>query len=198
MPNTIGILDASTGGVFNGVGDIVVFDTITKANYAAAKLSTLANGVSLGDIYQDTVKWTGTDPAVTPLLNESGDAVYSYAENGVNSFEGVLMKLNKAVTTKFFQGVAITDASLSASTWMTSADVVGIGDRVSSISAPCAWMNREKGIMVLFPKARITASIVDQAGGLGVKLSVTAEKVSTANLKTMMIASAATANYTAS
>lgn len=197
MPNTIGILDSSIGGVFSGVGALVVFDNITDANYATAKVSTFANGMDLGDLYQGSVAWTGTEPETTPLLNEKGDAVYSYSENGVNSFEGTLMKLNKAVTSKFFVGTAITDASLSASTFMTSADIIGIGDQVSTITAPCGWFNREKGIAILFPKARITATLVSQDGGVGVKLSFTAEKISTANLKTMMIASAVTANYTA-
>ena len=198
MPNTIGILDASIGGVFNGVGDVIVFDAITDASLATAKISSLANGMSLGDLFDGTVSYTGDDPTMNDIKNEQGQVIYSYAEDGTFSFEATIAKLNPAATVKFLKGTVITDASLSATTWQNSGGThVGFGDQVATQFLPIAWLNREKNMIVTFPKALVTATLTNQDGGIGLKLSAKAMKVNTANLKTVMLSTAATAVYTA-
>lgn len=198
MANTIGILDTSIGGCFNGVGDVICFDFIADSAYAAAKLSTLANGMSLGDLYDGTVNYTGDEPTIESIKNEQGQVVYSYAEDGTFSFEATIINLNPAATTKFLKGAVITDASLASTTWQTSGGThVGIGHEVAAQYMPIAWANREKNIIVTFPKAQVVATLVSQDGGIGLKITCTAQKLNTANLKTVILSTAATPVYTA-
>ena len=197
MANTIGILDASIGGCFNGVGDVVVFDAITDANYATAKLSTLAGAMSLGDLYDGTTSYTGDEPTIESIKNEQGNVVYSYAEDGTFSFEATIINLNPAATTKFLKGAIIADASLAATTWQNSGGShVGFGHQIAAQYMPVAWFNRDKNILVSFPKALCVATLVNQDGGIGLKVTFTAQKLNTANLKTVMLSTAATPVYT--
>lgn len=198
MANTIGILDTSIGGLFNGVGDVIAYDAITDASIATAKLSSLANAMSLGDLFNGTVKYTGEAPTTESIKNEQGTVTYSYSEDGTFSYEAVIQNLNPAVTTKFLKGVVIADASLGASTWLASgATTVGFGHVIASQYLPMSWANREKNMVVTFPKALVTAELVDQDGGLGLKLNIVAQKLNTATLKTVMLSTAGTLNYTA-
>jgi len=199
MANTIGVLDTSLGGIFNGVGDVVVFDNVPDASYAGLKLSTLLNGMSLGNLYNGTVKYTGDAPTTESLKNEQGSVVYSYSEDGTYSFECVVMGLNPAITTKFLKGTAITDASLAGTTWQNSgATHVGFGDAINTLFLPVSWLNREKNMAVTFPRALCVATPVDQDSGIGVKLSFIAQKIpKTANINTFIVSNNATAVYTA-
>lgn len=199
MANTIGILDSSVGNLFNGCGDVVIFDQLSDASIAAgAKLSSFANGMSLGDLYNGTVKYTGTAPAITSIKNEDGTVVYSFSEAGDYSFEAVIMNLNPAVTTKFLKGVIIADASAGATSFMaTGATTVGFGHVIPSQYMAVSWANREKNIVLSFPKMLATAELVDQDGGVGLKVSFAAQKINTATLKTVMLSTVATLNYTA-
>lgn len=197
MANTIGILDTSIGGCFNGVGDVIVFDAIADSAYPAAKLSTLANAMSLGDLYNGTTSYTGDEPTIEQIKNEQGQVIYSYAEDGTFSFETVITNLNPAATVKFLKGTIITDASLGATTWQNAnATHVGFGDKVAAQCMPVSWFNRDKNILVTFPKALCVATPVNQDGGVGLKVSFTAQKLNTANLKTVMLSTAATPVYT--
>lgn len=196
MANTIGILDTSIGGCFNGNGDVVAFDAITDAGYASARLSTLANGMSLGDLYNGTTSYTGDEPTIESLKNEQGQVVYSYAEDGTFSFEATIINLNPAATKKFLKGVVITDASLASTTWQnTGGTHVGFGHEIAVQYMPIAWFNRDKNVIVTFPKALCVATLVNQDGGIGLKVSFTAQKLNTANLKTVMLSTAATPVY---
>lgn len=197
MANTIGILDTSIGGCFNGVGDVVVFDAITDANYATAKLSTLVGAMSLGDLYDGTTSYTGDEPTIESIKNEQGNVVYSYAEDGTFSFEATIVNLNPAATTKFLKGTVITDVSLAATTWQNAGGThVGFGHQIAAQYMPVAWFNRDKNILVSFPKALCVATLVNQDGGVGLKVTFTAQKLNTANLKTVMLSTAATPVYT--
>lgn len=198
MANTIGVLDTSIGGLFNGAGDVICFKKIADASLATFKLSSLEEAMSLGDLFNGTVKYTGAAPTTESIKNEQGTVTYSYSEDGSFSYEAVIMNLNPAVTTKFLKGVVIADASAGATAFMaTGATTVGFGHVIASQYMPMAWANREKNIVITFPNALVTAEIVDQDGGLGLKLAVIAQKLNTATLKTVMLSQSATLNYTA-
>jgi len=200
MANTIGTYHTTLDAIFNGVGDVVVFDAVIDASYAALTLATLANGTSLGNLQQGTTKYTGSAPTVTDLKNEQGSAVYSYSEDGTFSFETVVMGLNTENVVKFLKGAVVT-ATLNASTWAAAgagAVHTGFGDIIASQYLPATWLNRDKNIAVTFPKAFITATPVEQDGGIAMKLSFVAQKVAkTANINTFIVSTGVTPNYTA-
>ena len=195
--NTIGNLDVSVGGCFSMLGELVVFDSLTDAAYETAKVSTFANAMKVRPLYNGTATWTGDEPEITQIKDEDGNVECSYAEGGTNSFEAVCIRLNKALTTKFLNGAVITDASLSSSTWLTSADIVGIDGNFYVSYMPVAVFDKQKKTAIFFPKCQVTASLVNQDNGVGLKLSFEAQQISTANLKQLMIARATTPNYTA-
>lgn len=196
MANTISTLDTSVGGVFNGVGDVIIFDAITDATYATAKISDFANGKSLGDLYDGTVSYTGDEPSVEQLKNEQGQVVYSYGEDGTISFELTVMRLNPAVTQRFLKGVTLTDASLGATTWQNSgATHIGFGHEIPAQYMPVSWFNRDKNMLLTIPKALCIATLSNQDGGIGLKATFTAQKMNTANLKTAILSTAATPVY---
>ena len=198
MADTISKLDASIGGVFNGVGDVIIYDTLSDASLANAKLSGLSNGKSLGDLYDGTVSYTGDEPTMTDIKNEQGQVIYSFAEDGTFSFEGTIASLNPAVTQKFLKGTLIADASAGAATWLAAgATTVGFGEQTATFYAPITWLNREKNKAITFPKALIVATLSNQDDGIGIKFSAKAQKVDTATLKTVMLSTLVTPNYAA-
>jgi hypothetical protein len=197
MANTIGTLDVSVGGCFNMIGELVVFDSLTDAAYETAKISTFANAMKVRPLYNGTATWTGDEPEITQIKDEDGNVECSFAEGGTNSFEAVCIRLNKALTTKFLNGLAITDASLSSSTWLTSSDIIGVDGNFYVSYMPVAVFDKKKTTCIVFPKCQVTASLVNQDNGVGLKLSFEAQAISTANLKQLMIVRTATPNYTA-
>ena len=196
MANTIGTLDVSVGGCFAGIGELVVFDSLSDASYASAKLSSFTGAVKVRPLYNGSTSWTGDDPDITQLKDEDGNVQCSYAEGGSNSFETVCMKLNQALTKKFLGGAAISDASLSDDTWIKSSDIIGVAGNYHTSIMPVAKFDKSKGVAIVFPKALCTASLVSQDDGVGIKLTFEALDINTSDLKQLMIVSAATANYT--
>jgi len=198
MANTISTFHTTLDAVFNGVGDVVVFDTVIDASYAALTLSGLTNAKSLGNLYNGTVKYTGDAPAITSLKNEQGSVVYSYSEDGTFAFEATVMGLNPELVAKFLKGTAITNSTLNASTWQAAGSThVGFGDAVASQFMPVTWLNRDKNIAVTFPKALVVASPADQDSGIGLKITFTAQKINkTADINTFVISTGVTPNYT--
>lgn len=197
MANTIGTLDVSVGGCFSMLGELVVFDSMTDAQYETAKISSFANAMKVRPLYNGTATWTGDEPDITPVKDADGNVECSFAEGGSNSFEAVCIRLNSALTKKFLNGATITDASLSSSTWMTSSDIVGIDGNFYVSYMPVAVFDKTKKTAIFFPKCMVTASLVSQDNGVGLKLSFEAQAISTTHLKQLMILRAATPNYTA-
>ena len=193
---TIGTLDVSVGGCFKEIGELVVFDSLTDAAYETAKLSTFANPQKVRPLFDGTTTWTGDDPTIEQLKDEDGNVQCSFAEGGSNSFETVCMHLNKALTKKFLGGIEITDATMNSSAWATSAEIIGISGNYYTTYMPVAKFDKKKGIAVVFPKALCTASLVNQDGAIGIKLTFEAQDVNTTNLKQLMIVRG-TPNYSA-
>jgi len=198
MANTIGYFHTTLDAIFNGVGDVVTFDTVIDASYGALSLSGLANGKSLGNLYNGTAKYTGSAPTITNLKNEQGAAVYSYPEDGTFSFEVVVMGLNTENVVKFLKGATVTSSDSSISWQGAGAVHTGFGDAVASQFMPVSWLNREKNMAVTFPKALVVATPIDQEKGIGLKLTFTAQLIpKTATMNTFIISSGVTVNYTA-
>ena len=99
---TIGTLDVSVGGCFKEIGELVVFDTLTDAQYENAKLSTFANPQKVRPLFDGTTTWTGDDPTIEQLKDEDGNVQCSFAEVGRTALKLFVCTLNKALTKKFF------------------------------------------------------------------------------------------------
>lgn len=186
-------LDPSVGSCFVGDGDFIIFDEIS--DYSVAKLSTLANPQSVGDVSEDSVSWDGDDVAVTPIKNTKGEIICSYATAGTFAFSLNLLNFSSAVLKKFMKGVVLTDPSLGDSGWISAADIVGVGDDLPIIYAPIAWVNQDLNKVIIFPKAQIVSSPIRDSNSNDIKVSVTAMKVSTDDLKTLVSVSGGTLTY---
>jgi len=72
------------------------------ADYAAAKLSTLANPESLGHIKLDSTSFTGEAASLEPLKNEKGKTYYNLATEGTFGFEFFAASTSSEMLTEFF------------------------------------------------------------------------------------------------
>jgi len=184
----------SIGDYFVGNGDIVMFDAL---DLLLGKVPDLTGAMSLGDIKTGTSKWSGTAPALTAFKNEQGETVYNLPVNGDYGFEFQVMSTSAIMQAALLGGVDLTDAST-----FTLGDVVGVGSKVSgfgtvlpAVECPIGVINLDKSKMFLFPNATIISQIVDDGGNAAIKCIVTANKVDTLTLKTVMFIDGAP-NYT--
>lgn len=188
MAQIIGKVDAVTSP-FTGQGDILVFDSITDANYAAATLASLINGSSLGDIFEGSTAWTGDDVSFENINNEQGISVTTKTVMGSYGFEFSHLSVTSARLLKFMAGTVLTNPA-TLPTWLNASPVpvlTGFGHVVGVITCPIALLNETKDKMLIFPKAKIATSIVFDGTNQMLKSVVTAEKVDTANLKTCIL-----------
>lgn len=175
----------SIGDYFAGNGDIVGFAAL---ELIAGKLPDLTGAFSFGDVKTGTAKWTGTAPALTAFKNEQGETVYNLPVNGDYGFEFQVMSTSAVMQAKLLGGVDLTLTNTFA-----LGDVAAIGSKVSgfgvampTIDCPIAVINLDKSKMFVFPNATIISQIVDDGGNAAIKCIVTANKVDTLTLKTVM------------
>jgi len=181
---------ADVSRLFMGQSDIIIFDKVE--DYNTAKISTLANPKSLGDIDQDSTEWTGDDPEIEPRRNEQGEAVTSRVTNGTQAFEFSIMSMDFENVKAFLSpGVTkeIKDASTGAAWGATNGikKVVGFGSTPSVMTCPIMITNDEGDLSLLFPKAKIVSNLTLDDGMFLLHVSATAEAVDTDNLDTAML-----------
>ena len=164
-------------------GAVVAWDPVS--DYASATLSTFANGMILGDVLQDSTSWDGDEISFESINNEIGEAVITTVTNGTYAFSFNLMSTDKETIKKFLKGA---DLTISAKPdWMSDATGVGFGSQLATFEAPVGWLNQDLNQILLFPKARVVAGLSYDSGLLVVNVKVTAQKVDTENLKTVML-----------
>ena len=194
MPVTVGQIDA-VSELFNGQGDIIVFDK--PADLASATLKTLANPKSLGDIKLDSTSWSGDDPTVNLIKNEQGETVITTVEAGTFGFEFTAMSISAAMLTKLF-GAESVSASFTTNTdlFATSSTVTGFGTSPTIVECPIMIVNSTLNKSIIFPNAEIVSNLTIEDKVYCIKCKVTAKNINTANLKTVMIVNGAV-DYTA-
>lgn len=187
MALIIGKIDSITS-TFTGQGDLIVFDPITDANYATATLATLITPKSLGDIFEGSTSWTGDDVTFENINNEQGIVVTSKTIMGTFAFEFSHLSITSARLLKFMAGTVITNPA-TLPTWLNVTPVpviTGFGHVVGIITCPIILFNEAKTAALCFPKAKIATSIVMDGTNQMLKSIVSAEKLDTADLKTVM------------
>ena len=70
---------------------------------------------------------------------------------------------------------------------MNQPEIIGISGNYYTSYMPVAKFDKKKGIAIVFPKALCTASLVNQDGAIGIKLTFEAQDVNTTDLKQLMI-----------
>lgn len=179
----IGKID-TVGSFFVGQGDIIVFDK--PADLAAAKLSTLTNPKSLGDIHLDSTDFTGDDPTLNPLKNEQGQIYYSTVEEGTFGFEFFVPSTSEAMLTQFLAAEVITDTFTGANGFSAGSTVVGFMHKPTVSERPIQIINDALNQSLVVPNAKLVAAPSMQDRVSGIKISVIAQKIDTDFLKTVM------------
>ncbi len=183
------VTKADVSRLFMGQSDIILFDKVD--DYNTAKISTLANPKSLGDIDQDSTGWTGDDPDIEPRRNEQGEAVTSRVTNGTQAFEFSIMSMDfNNVKTFLAPGVVKSITATTGAAWGATngiKKVVGFGSTPSVMTRPIMLSNDEGDLSLLFPKAKIVSNLTLDDGMFLLHVSVTAEAIDTDDLDTAML-----------
>ena len=187
MPTVVGQID-TVSELFNGQGDIIVFDK--PADLSSATLKTLANPKSLGDIKLDSTSWSGDDPTVNLIKNEQGETVITTVEAGTFGFEFTAMSTSPAMLTKLF-GASAVSASFTTNTdlFATGSVVTGFGTTPTIVECPIMVVNSTLNKSIIFPNAEIVSNLTIEDKVYCIKCKVTAKNINTANLKTVMVIS---------
>ena len=181
----------TVGNFFVGQGDIIVF--AKPADYSAAKLSTLTSPESLGDIHLDSTNLTGDDPSLTPLKNEQGQTYYSTVEEGTFGFEFFVPSTSEDMLEAMMNAEVVSDTFTGTNGFSASSTVSGVMHKSTVSERPIMIVNDTKTRALVVPKAKIITSLTMQDKVVGIMVRVNADKIDTANLKTVMFVNGAIA-----
>lgn len=182
-----GIKKENFGEFFVGQGDIIHFDSIS--DYSAKTLADLVNGKSFGNIKEGSTNWTGEEMTDTIVKNEQGNVVVTTTTAGTLSFEATLLDFENAIIKKLLKATDITVSTLSPD-WLEaagSATALGFGVELPVVEMPVGIANDTLNKTLIFPKAKVASAIVLEDKVIGIKISVKAQSINTATLKTGMI-----------
>lgn len=181
----------TVGNFFVGQGDIIVF--AKPADYTTAKLSTLTSPESLGDIHLDSTNLTGDDPSLTPLKNEQGQNYYSTVEEGTFGFEFFVPSTSEDMLDAMMNAEVVSDTFTGTNGFSASSTVSGVMHKSTISERPIMIVNDTKTRALVVPKAKIITSLAMQDKVVGIMVRVNADKIDTANLKTVMFVNGAIA-----
>lgn len=174
------------GDFFVGKGDIII---CAPLDLATATLADLTGLTSLGDIKQESCQWTGDAPTFNEFKNENGEVVVSVGVKGTFGVEFTVMSFSEKVQERLLKGAAVATTFAADSAFATNSKVAGFGSEVPVIECPIIVLNTEKNKAIIFPNAKIISQPIEDGGLTSIKCTVTAQKVDTAGLKTVMFVS---------
>ena len=169
---------------FVGQSDIIMFDK--PADYATAKLSTLANPESLGHIKLDSTSFTGEAASIEPLRNEQGKTYYNLTTEGTFGFEFFAASTSSEMLTEFFGAETISDTFTGDNGIPASATVLGLMHKPAILERPIMIVNDTADRSIVIPRAKIVANLEMDGKEVGIRVNVSAEAIDTKNLKTVM------------
>ena len=171
----------SSASFFKGYSTAIIFDALSGT---ATDPSHLTNPKWIGSIFQGSTSWTGEAPTMTPHRNEDGNSVYTFASGGSSGIQLDVMSTSDTMITTFLKGTAIANENMGtpAPAWIdetakTSVSAIGWGDQLPVIERPIALVNDLDNQVLLFPKALIAASIVNNDRALHIRLAVNAQEL---------------------
>lgn len=179
-----GITRAGVTDIFNGQSDIVLFNEVL--DYSKLTLATLAGAKSLGQIVQDSTEWNGDEPEVSNILDEQGDVITASVTAGTLGFKFEMADTSKESFKEFLKGVDISEAT-SGDAWDGEVSAVGFGTQLPTMTRPIMVVNDEANKSILLPKAKITSNLTISDGLWRIAVTVVAENVDTATMKTGML-----------
>jgi len=165
---------------FKGYSTAIIFDALSGTEKNPGNLT---NPQWIGSIFQGSTSWTGEAPTMTPHRNEDGNSVYTFASGGSSGIQLDVMSTSDTMITTFLRGTAITNANMGDpiyyidETAINSVSAVGWGDQLPVIERPIALVNDLDNQVLLFPKALIAASIVNNDRALHIRLAVNAQEL---------------------
>ena len=183
----------SSASFFKGYSTAIIFDALSGEEKDPGDL---LNPKWIGSIFQGSTSWTGEAPTMTPHRNEDGNSVYTFASGGSSGIQLDVMSTSDTMITTFLNGTAIINANMGtpAPAWIdetakTSVSAIGWGDQLPVIERPIALVNDLDNQVLLFPKALIAASIVNNDRALHIRLAVNAQELpsSMTHLKPVML-----------
>lgn len=171
-------LDASAS-FFKGYSTAIIFDALSGTEVDPGDL---ANPKWIGSIFQGSTSWTGEAPTMTPHRNEDGNSVYTFASGGSSGIQLDVMSTSDTMITTFLKGTAIKNGDMGAPAYIdetatNSVSAVGWGDQLPVIERPIALVNDLDNQVLLFPKALIAASIVNNDRALHIRLAINAQEL---------------------
>jgi hypothetical protein len=176
---------------FKGYSTAIIFNALSGTE---VRPGDLAEPKWIGSIFQGSTSWTGEAPTMTPHRNEDGNSVYTFASGGSSGIQLDVMSTSDTIITTFLKGTAIKNADMGAPKYIdetakTSVSAVGWGDQLPVIERPIALVNDLDNQVLLFPKALIAASIVNNDRALHIRLAVNAQELpsSMTHLKPVML-----------
>jgi len=169
----------SSASFFKGYSTAIIFDALSGTEVDPGDL---ANPKWIGSIFQGSTSWTGEAPTMTPHRNEDGNSVYTFASGGSSGIQLDVMSTSDVMVTTFLKGTTIANASMGAPTYIDgtasgTVSAVGWGDQLPVIERPIALVNDLDNQVLLFPKALIAASIVNNDRALHIRLAVNAQEL---------------------
>ena len=169
----------SSASFFKGYSTAIIFDALSGT---ATDPSHLTNPKWIGSIFQGSTSWTGEAPTMTPHRNEDGNSVYTFASGGSSGIQLDVMSTSDTMITTFLKGTTINTTNVGSPTWIDEAargtvSAIGWGDQLPVIERPIALVNDLDNQVLLFPKALIAASIVNNDRALHIRLAVNAQEL---------------------
>ena len=169
----------SSASFFKGYSTAIIFDALSGTEVDPGDL---ANPKWIGSIFQGSTSWTGEAPTMTPHRNEDGNSVYTFASGGSSGIQLDVMSTSDTMITTFLRGTAIKNADMGAPIYIDetargTVSAVGWGDQLPVIERPIALVNDLDNQVLLFPKALIAASIVNNDRALHIRLAVNAQEL---------------------
>jgi len=164
---------------FKGYSTAIIFDALSGTEVDPGDL---LNPKWIGSIFQGSTSWTGEAPTMTPHRNEDGNSVYTFASGGSSGIQLDVMSTSDTMITTFLRGTTINTTNVGSPTWIDEAargtvSAVGWGDQLPVIERPIALVNDLDNQVLLFPKALIAASIVNNDRALHIRLAVNAQEL---------------------
>ena len=164
---------------FKGYSTAIIFDALSGAE---KKPGDLANPKWIGSIFQGSTSWTGEAPTMTPHRNEDGNSVYTFASGGSSGIQLDVMSTSDTMITTFLKGTTIAKENMGAPAYIDetasgTVSAIGWGDQLPVIERPIALVNDLDNQVLLFPKALIAASIVNNDRALHIRLAVNAQEL---------------------